>query len=373
MKTEVNKNFPFRFVNNLSLTNFFSSSTSNIDVTHDLGYKNHYKNEETTKILNVVNKYPPSEMKSFNISQSRINKLIQQRDRNGAYKNVEDLLELDGFGVKVLEKFCNSILERDLMNINNQEMNTLQDHQNLNKKHSFVTPILLENVRKSIKSIVALQVDLNYFAWTKISYNPQADGVNILKFHVEDWNCHQIGNSDKKLNLSELIQILTHLNEQIPSADVYVMEAMQTFTAMRSGQSQIVINVKKAQFYAMVSALMAARKSLILECNGKPDTIDTVYFLKNYLPSRLYKYLVGTERIASAEVIEKFFDYQFDYNHTINHKFESIYLSPDHRNYWKRSRDIEKEYLGTSFLTGLTFLKLSVDKCKHCIASLNLR
>lgn len=347
--------------------NFTSSSRLLTDIDHDLGYKNQYNQEDATKILNIVNKCTLIELKNFNISQLRLLKLIKHRE-NQEFKRVEDLLELEGFGIKVLEKFCNSILQTDLKDAIVDEVVEAQP-QAIAKKHSFVTPALIESVRKKITSIVSFQHDLNFFAWSKICYNPAADNIESLKYYVEEWYCYEIRNSDKKLNLSDLTQLLVHLNDHIPQADVYVMEALPMVSTMRSGQSQIVVNIQKAQFYAMVCALMGARKSLKFDLPDK-SLVDTVYFLRTFLPSRFYKYLVGTERIASAKVVEKIFEYQDpSIKPTENPKFESISIPMELQNYWKSTTPVQQEYLGNSLLNGLTFMKLSVEKCNKCIAS----
>lgn len=80
----------------------------------------------------------------FSLAKVRIKKLDQYRTKKGKFTNLEDVLDVDGFGIKVLEKFYNSIL--DARDDKGPIKNTLKD-----KKHlSFLTPNLSENLRKVI-------------------------------------------------------------------------------------------------------------------------------------------------------------------------------------------------------------------------------
>jgi hypothetical protein len=46
----------------------------------------------------------------FDVSKGRINSLQQFRRKRGQFFTLDDVLEVDGLGVKVLEKLCDSIL-----------------------------------------------------------------------------------------------------------------------------------------------------------------------------------------------------------------------------------------------------------------------
>lgn len=245
-------------------------------------------------------------------------------------------------------------------------------NQKIGSKDTFVSPSLLETVRHRINSIVSFHIDLNYFAWTKICYLPNNENE---KFYVEEWYCHEIDSADRKLNLSTMSQLLVHLIEHIPKADAYVVEAMPLINTSQGGPAQIVVNIKKAQFYAMLCALMSARNSLKShDKNTQQLYFDSVFFIKTFLPSRFYKYLIGSEKVAAEQVVNMI----FDYNDSVKHfekipKLESIDVPLKLRNYFSSSRSIEKEYLGNSLLVGLTFLKLCVQRCNECYGSLKVR
>lgn len=350
----------------------FSSSSKHAEIKDvvDLGYKNNYNQEEATRILDAVNKFSPKDLKNYNISQMRLNKLLHHRDVQGDFKSIEDLLELEGFGVKVLERFCNSIL---LSGVKESEDKTEHEgdtvEMSYHKKNSFVTPALLESVRSTIKTVVSFQLDLNFFSWTKICYNPQANDTTCGKYYVEDWQCYEIGDSMKKLKLPDLVKLLDTLKENIPHADVYVIESLPLVQSILSSESKIVVNIHKAQLYAMVCAVMSSRKPL----KESEERTDNVFFLKTFLPSRFYKYLVGNERVASATVIEAIMEYNEKVIPTkADPKIASIDIPLKLKEYWSSSIPVHKEYLGNSLLVGLTFMKLCVEKCNKSIASMKM-
>lgn len=332
----------------------------------DLGNKNQYNHEEASRILDIVNKLSPHQLKNYNISQMRLSKLLHRRDIQGNFKAVNDLLELEGFGVKILERFCRSILQDQDVHVKDPENQAEQEDSNnikkgYQKKNSFVTPALLE--ASYIKTVVSFHMDLNFFAWSKICYNPEATDTGNDKYYLEEWHCYEMGDSVRKPKLPDLLKLLVHLNKHIPHADVYVCEALPLIQTMRNNQSQIVVNITKAQFHAMVSTVMALRKPLIM-----PEPVDNVFYLKSFLSSRYYKYLIGNERIASENVIESLFEYNAQVSPLIeNPKLASIDIPLAFKEYWNCSSPVHKEYLGNSLLVGLTFMKLCVEKCKKSI------
>lgn len=298
------------------------------------------------------------------------------RERNGEFKSIENLLEIEGFGIKILEKFCDSIIQTDIKQSVDDDGANQESmlNQKMVKKDSFVSPALLEIVRNKISSIVSFHIDLNFFAWSKISYLPNEQMV-AGKFYVEEWYCHEIQHFEKKLNLSNMTHLLVQLIDHIPHADAYVIESMPMVNTAQGGAAQIVVNIQKAQFYAMVCALMSARKSLnIADKDSKNVLFDNVYFLRSFLPSRFYKYLIGNEKVATEQVV----DLIFEYNESVKHvqempKLESIDITKDLKSYFRSSKPVEKEYLGNSLLVGLTFMKLCVQKNIKCIDTLKVR
>lgn len=340
-----------------------------------------YDQIQEQQILDVINLQPYKELEKFSISKMRLKKIENYKMKNGNIETLDEILELDGFGEVVLEKFCDSILLSSEENKNPTEekplamKTTKKDSIDQNsevlplKMESYCSPVLLENIRKNIRTIVAIQADLKYISWTKLSLGE--DNESIV---TEEWDNYQVGEEDKKLSLPDLIQIMININEKIPSADVYVFEAMQSLQAQKQPGNilQVNVNVQRAQLFAMMTSLMAARCT-----NHSVDSVDSqskdekskqqhIFLLKNFLPSRLYRILIGTERVATEHVINEIFQQNTMGNHEVHIPFEFKQL-------YKEETRISREYLGQSMIIGLTFFKLCLLRCKKSIRQLNSR
>ena len=104
------------------------------------------------------------------------------------------------------------------------------------------------------------------------------------------------------------------------------------------------------------------------------ELLDNCYFVRNFLPSRFYKYLVGKERVATEQILDAIFDYNSTLEHsTVIPKLESIDIPLELKRNFQDSLPVEKNYLGNSLLLGLTFMKLCIQKCPKCILSLKQR
>lgn len=358
-----------------------------------LEFHSAYNADQIDKILNAINTHSETELTTFNISKQRVKRIEMWKEKHGKFKSIEGILEVDGFGVKVLERFCDSILNAS-PNVEAEIVETKLDSNTAKKKPQFVQPNLLEISRKMVQSCVSFHLDLNFIAWTKLSLGAEGDAIRPI--HLEEWKCFEIGNEDKKLSLSDLIQILIFLSDKVPCADAYVVEAPQTAQAKQPGSPvQVNVNVQKSQFLAMLSILMATRGRIprVVE-TPMPDHVDEdeemenslkeyvkptkhqqkFFFLKTFLASRLYKTYIGNERVSTDSVVENILRYNYSQDQPDAHTFSSINVPIKLREMFAQSDKVNREYMGQSLLVGLTFLKLCVLKCAQSTAILsNLR
>lgn len=333
-----------------------TSSSNTLKNLNTLEFNNEYDSAQTKKILNVVNKMSLVELSKFNISQQRIKKIQSRKEKHGEIKSVEEILELDGFGVKVLEKFCESILT-------DEATKSVIKKPAVNASY-FTSPVFI--ARHAIESCVSFHVDVNYISWAKLSFRSS----EMSSAYVDEWACHEIGNDDKKLSLSDLIQVLVIMNQKIPKADVYVVESQPT--QKQSSQAvnsiQMRFNVQKSQVLAMLSVLMAAREKTITK-----ETNENVFFLKNYLSSRLYKTFVGSERVSTESVIKHIFRCNEGIESPKDASYNAIEVSEILRQQYKDTPKIDREFIGKATLNGLTFFKLCITRCSSCTAMLTKR
>lgn len=347
---------------------------------NSLEFPDEYDEKQRSKILNVVNKQSVEEMANYNISKQRIMKIDKRKQMQGEFKSVNEILELDGFGVKVLEKFCESIIAA---NDEHKEMIVQKQAKAAKAKAlKVVSPPLSNFLRQSITSCVSFHVDVNHIAWTKLTFGAnKAVESSSVPVSVDEWACHAIGNEGKKPSLSDLIQTLVYLNGKIPKADVYVVESQQTpRPATQPGNAiQMTINVQKAQVLAMISVLMASREGKVFENERdlhetiSEEAQQTLFFLKNFISSRLYKTLVGTERVATDQVIEHILRCNEGIENPNNRSLSAIDVPLHLRKQFADTLKLDREFIGQATLNGLAFFKLCVLRCHESAAIVNYR
>lgn len=89
---------------------FSVAALKTLDLTHK------YSADEAARILrhlNAADGTPDALHERFDITKGRAQTIRAWRNKNGALGSVAQLLELDGFGVKNVEKLCASILREE--------------------------------------------------------------------------------------------------------------------------------------------------------------------------------------------------------------------------------------------------------------------
>lgn len=264
------------------------------------------------------------------------------RSRNGDFSTVEQILELEGFGIKVLETFCNSVVKDEIKK--NAEKPKLIRFRNL------TTPIFPDHLTYSVKSLVSVHIGISGISWSLIEIERDPDRVNI-----NDWNMYSI--PDKKYHLSELTKLVIDVCTDIPSTDLYIIEnplAHQQSTGP-SSISRLNINLQQSQITAMFSALLENRNSSI-EPNLKRST---VFFLRRYLAYRFFDVLIGNENVSISAVVNDLLGLQkisTGYDIIINPSTNVI-------DKYNKTHKVDREMLGQSLLIGTVFVQLCVLKC----------
>lgn len=294
------------------------------------------------------------------------------KKRYGKFKTVDQLLELDGFGVKVLENFCNSI-------INDEDTKRKEGKLKSKSAAHFTTPKLNAQTLANMRSCVSLHIGINTITWTKFEMNKDSPS------NVSDWNIYDLGAD--KLSLFESIQLVIKVNRLIPPADIYILENQQSSSGLKPGSPAIVnINVQKSQLISMICLILANRPTPNIESlpvvkvgieEKEGNNLQKLIFLRQYLSSRLFRTYIGSERVSTASTIIQIFEAEDKSSSTQANpklKVESNLSIPINlRQRYNNFNDIQREILGQSLLIGLTFLRLCVVKCSVSLENLNKR
>uniref|UniRef100_A0A182QT18 Uncharacterized protein n=1 Tax=Anopheles farauti TaxID=69004 RepID=A0A182QT18_9DIPT len=332
--------------------------TINVESSTKLGFPCAYSEEETKKILHTLNQHDVDELYKYNISKYRLKKIEGWRRKFGTFLSLEQVLELDGFGVTVLRKFYDSI-------VHGPKEDAVTAPKAIKKDVKFTTPLLSAQMIPKISSCVSLYIGLDYVTWAHFKLAKDVPTV------LAGWNSYNI--SDRKLHINELIRNVSQINQLIPEADVYVVENPPVAQASAMGSAaQTNINVQRSQLIGMLMLMLANRPSPFTGGGADQPTDGSigsnVFFLKQYLSARLFGIFIGNERVSSEEVIRSFMERQLAPNEESLESIQSHLAIPSGlKIIYEENDSTEREFLGQSLLLGLTFLRLCVFKCEDSL------
>ncbi|XP_041449800.1 uncharacterized protein LOC111072287 isoform X2 [Drosophila obscura] len=290
-----------------------------------------YTDEERQKILETINDSSVGQMLSYDITKGRANKLHNWRTRNGPLRDVNDILYVEGFGLKVATKFFSSLLEPEGVR-RSSEGNATQKPKST-RTAPFITPGMDEGQRVRIASSVGVRI-----------------GVT---------SHHEL--NDKKLHLAELARRCLYVTHQMPQADCYVLENPQMAQASSNPGSidQQNVNIQKSQVTAILSyALLSRADPDETKCNN-------LYYMRRFLTARLFNHLVGTERVSSEETILSMMRTHYNMDDQTEKTLQAhagirsqMQFPADLRNMFSQLERYQRELLGQAFLLNLAFARL---------------
>lgn len=322
----------------------------NVKNSAKLGFPCTYTDEETRKILNVINEKDVEQLYKYDISKSRLKRIEVWRKKFGTFMTLDQVLQLDGFGITILRRFYDSIINstKDCIEI---------APKSIKKDPTLTLPNFPVALTTKVESCVSLYVGLDFVTWAK--FQIVKDKPTVLT----GWNSFAI--PDRKLHISDLIRIVSQINQLIPEADVYTVENPAVAQTVVGGSAlKTNINVQKSQLVAMIMLML---KNRIKENTSFPEN---TYFFKQYISARLFGIYVGTERVSSENVVRSLFERQVGLNEDIMEQTQSkLFVPSGFKILYEESHDAEREFLGQSLLLGLSFLRLCVIECE---SSLNM-
>lgn len=299
---------------------------------------------------------------SYDITKARATKLQNWKTRNGPLQDLNDILYVEGFGLKIAEKFFKSLLE---------PAGSRQSHSQLappkvTRTAPFITPLMSEQQRQLITSSVGVRIGVTSVSWARLEL-PESKYAPCELTH---WQHHEI--NDKKLHLAELVRRCLYVAHQIPQADCYILENPQMAQASSNPGSidQQNVNIQKAQITAMLSYALLARSN--------PDESKTnLFYLRRFLTARLFNHLVGTERVSSEETLLGMMRTHYNMEEAQLEQGEKTYLcnqvqfSSDLRAMYAKVERYQRELLGQAFLLNLAFVRLVLLQDPSSIASVS--
>ncbi|XP_068246074.1 transcription elongation factor, mitochondrial isoform X2 [Palaemon carinicauda] len=136
--------------------------TRNYSKVYDLTrYEFTYSPEETHKILEILNHSSEEELFKLRITKGTAKKLIKGRSQLGSFKDVSQLMNIDGFGLKNIENICEKVL-------NEKPSETPQENKVQSRVvvlRRFVKPKVQPRILE-METLLALDVMIGGLSWT---------------------------------------------------------------------------------------------------------------------------------------------------------------------------------------------------------------
>ncbi|KAK9711216.1 hypothetical protein QE152_g25617 [Popillia japonica] len=135
-----------------------------LDLAHEnKSFEDKFSAVEKERILTTLNSSSFDALSRFNITQGRLKNLINWKNKKGPFTALSDVLEVDGLGINILDKLCQSILSNEEIDSSKQKSILV----NKSKKN-----ILLPNLSKleadNLTSAVGLHIESTGISWAKL-------------------------------------------------------------------------------------------------------------------------------------------------------------------------------------------------------------
>ncbi|XP_069701524.1 transcription elongation factor, mitochondrial isoform X2 [Periplaneta americana] len=319
-------------------------------------YQPRYNNEEQKQILQILNESSAEELSRFDVSKHRIHSLQQFRRKRGQFCTLDQVLEVDGLGIKVLEKLCDSILNQMTLPEEGYPAKEVRK-QSRKSTHQFLTPNLQFKQKEGIQTVVGINIGVSAVTWSQIDVNGK----------LLSWNLHSLESCSKKLHITSLLEVVQDLCQNLPNGDIYVMEDRAvTVQSPQQQPASITVNLQNCQLTAMLVAL--------LNNQSRSEDLHHVFFLRPRLTARLFGALVGTEKVSAQAVVldilsntqENSSREELDME-SLN-KYTPISVTEEMKENYLNRTNVEKETLCWALLLTMAFMDLVLHQNPHSLA-----
>ncbi|CAH1399197.1 unnamed protein product [Nezara viridula] len=229
-----------------------------------------YSSQEKEFILNKINE---RDLPNGSLSSSQLIKINQYLEKK-KLTTLEDLLNINGIGPKVLRKFCDTILDN--------ENGTKKVAKVKKRVLNLATPPIGENQKKDLIDITAIHVGTGHISWALI---------NSLNKSLLEWDFKEY--MLDKGSLYDSLSVVEKVVPLIPHGHIYILEEM--------GSGRNHVDYSRNLITAMLS-------SFIQGSRGEGKEYPVVAFIKPAVKNNLYKAAVGSERVSLQNQVVSIID-----------------------------------------------------------------
>ncbi|CAH1119766.1 unnamed protein product [Phaedon cochleariae] len=336
----------------------YSDTTLSTNFTHD----------EKTKILNTLNDSTEEQLSMWRVSQSRIKNLESWKKRRGPFQTLNDVLDVEGLSETILRNLYENIVNNPV-----EELLNKSKPASLRNKRTkqLVTPVLCENVVNTITTATGIHLTPMGISWARLSCD---------KNKLTNWNFEDFSSLPQKMLPSETFDQALNLVRHIPPSDLYIFEANHQLGPQGQTQSATVSSyTQKQELTSMLLALLntSVNHNMTLqnpsEDRSNQTTIENrVFFLRSKLPARLFRTLVGNEKVAAGTIITELVENDGK-NKLFNLPCTPITIEDQLRDAFMSRASPTKELLGQALLLVISFMDLCIYKNSTSLSAISSR
>ncbi|XP_063235715.1 uncharacterized protein LOC134538375 [Bacillus rossius redtenbacheri] len=217
------------------------------------------------------------------------------------------------------------------------------------------TPPLPESVVKEMKTAVGVHLGGNAVSWARLDR-----GGSLLA-----WDSVDLAASTRRAHPTKLFQQAMEMKQLLPPGDVYVLEDRAS-GGHQSQQQQASLQSGSQQLSAMLLTLINLDSA---PAGGAVDGLfkQRVYFLRARLSARLFRTMVGSERVSARSVVEDMLSPGGAASSSGPHR-PAVLAPPALVHGYRSSADARQENLCRALLLTMTFLELAVRRNPEAIS-----
>ncbi|KAJ8915858.1 hypothetical protein NQ315_004672 [Exocentrus adspersus] len=340
----------------ITIQNTSQAKYSSVNVTHSASgfvFKSNFTIEEQEKVLSVLNRASPEQLASFRVPKNRIKNLQMWKIKKGPFKSLSDVLEVDGLGEKILERMCERIISTA-----NSDSNIKKNNVVNKRLKQLVTPTPSSNTK--IESSVGIHLGPMGISWAKLCRDQN---------EVTDWNCEGFGNLPKKMLPTETFDLAIRITNKLPAGDIYVLETNPSISPQASTQASTVTSYnQQLELTSMLIALINTSiqhnpllQKTVSSINRATSIQNVVYHLKSRIPARLFKTLVGTEKVSAITTVMELVQNDGK-SKSFSLPCTPITLTEQLRNAFLSQSPADKELLSQALMLVVSFMDLCIYK-----------
>ncbi|XP_065338819.1 uncharacterized protein LOC135938810 [Cloeon dipterum] len=240
------------------------------------------------------------------------------RKENGPFRKLSDLLKVPAISEEKIETFCSLVAEKI------REKN--------NSFRGVISPYF-PDLKEELSNVVGVMVSADCsISWAEITKD----------YRLDNWGQVPMFSGQKKLAPHEIHEAVCSAVKEIPQSRVYVFESIPNLSPQ---QSYIQPYIERKETHAMLLALLNAREPV-----G-----NKVFYLRSKLPTRLFKIMVGNERISSRPLVTRLLQGECVGE---NDPCRLTDLNPETFDAFSKLPGVQQEAYSNALILAMSFLKL---------------